>query len=86
MLESLTIQNVALIQKARLDFSDGLNVLSGETGAGKSVILDSIDFVLGAKADKNMIRYGAEECFVRAEFRLSANRAVIEILDELEIE
>jgi len=86
MLESLTIQNVALIQKARLDFSDGLNVLSGETGAGKSVILDSIDFVLGAKADKNMIRYGAEECFVRAEFRLSANRAVTEILDELEIE
>ncbi len=47
MLRRLTIQNVALIEKAELEFDGGLNVLSGETGAGKSVILDSIDFVLG---------------------------------------
>ena len=68
MLARLTIRNVALIESAELEFSDGLNVLSGETGAGKSVILDSIDFVLGAKADKSMIRYGADFCFVCAEF------------------
>ena len=64
MLKTLAIQNVALIDRAEISFSEGLNVLSGETGAGKSVILDSIDFVLGAKADKSMIRYGQTECFV----------------------
>lgn len=68
MLKSLSIRNVALIERADLEFSAGLNVLSGETGAGKSVILECIDFVLGAKADKGMIRYGETECLVRAEF------------------
>ncbi len=68
MLERLSIQNVALIPRAELEFSRGLNVLTGETGAGKSVILDCIDFALGAKSDKSMIRYGAAECSVRAEF------------------
>lgn len=60
MLIRLTVQNVALIERADVEFSEGLNVISGETGAGKSVLLDSIDFVLGAKADKSMIRYGAD--------------------------
>ncbi len=68
MLKRLTIENVALIDRAELEFSDGLNILTGETGAGKSVILDSIDFVLGAKADKGMVRAGEVACSVRAEF------------------
>ena len=68
MLNQLTIRNVALIDKAEIDFSSGLNILSGETGAGKSVILDSINFVLGAKADKSMIRYGEQFCLVEAYF------------------
>lgn len=85
MLKSLTIQNIALIDRAEIEFSDGLNVLSGETGAGKSVILESIDFVLGAKADKSMIRSGENECFVSAEFTLD-DPALGEVLDELEIE
>ena len=68
MLRKITIQNVALIEQAELEFAEGFNVLSGETGAGKSVILDSIDFVLGAKADKSLIRFNASECCVRAEF------------------
>ena len=58
MLEKLTIQNVALIERAEIEFGPGLNILSRETGAGKSVILDSINFVVGAKADRSMIRYG----------------------------
>ena len=58
MLSKLTVKNVALIERAEIDFCEGLNVLSGETGAGKSVILDSVNFVLGAKADRSMIRYG----------------------------
>lgn len=68
MLNQLTIKNVALIDSAEITFSDGLNILSGETGAGKSVILDSINFVLGAKADKSMIRYGEQFCLVEAYF------------------
>ena len=69
MLDKLTIKNVALIETAEIDFGAGLNVLSGETGSGKSVILDSINFVLGAKADKSMIRHGETECSVCAVFR-----------------
>ncbi len=85
MLKRLTIRNVALIDEADLEFSEGLNVLTGETGAGKSVILDSIDFVLGAKADKGMIRTGADACTVRAEFSADTP-AVLEALEALDID
>ena len=85
MLRRITIQNVALIEQAELEFSEGLNVLSGETGAGKSVILDSIDFVLGAKADKSLIRFGKSECSVRAEFE-AVSPAVLEALEEIGVE
>lgn len=68
MLNQLRIKNVALIDLAEITFSDGLNILSGETGAGKSVILDSVNFVLGAKADKTMIRYDEQFCLVEAYF------------------
>lgn len=85
MLCKLTIQNAALIERAELVFSSGLNVLSGETGAGKSVILDCIDFVLGAKADREMVRTGAAECRVVAEFAPITPR-VAGILDELDLE
>ena len=85
MLKSLSIRNVALIDRADILFSEGINVLSGETGSGKSVILDSIDFVLGAKADKTMIRYGQSECSVRAEF-VTEDAEILKILEELDIE
>ena len=83
MLRTLYLKNVALVDDAEIAFSEGLNVLSGETGAGKSVILDSIDFVLGAKADKGMIRSGQSECSVRAEFSCDPElqRPVLEELD-----
>lgn len=68
MLNELRLKNIALITEAEIAFDDGLNVLSGETGAGKSVILDSINFVLGAKADKSMIRYGEQFCLAEARF------------------
>ena len=86
MLEKLTIKNVALIERAEVEFVRGLNVLSGETGAGKSVILDSINFVLGAKADKSMIRYGEEECSVSAVFSIEEGNSVFTALAELDIE
>lgn len=86
MLSKLTVKNVALIESAEIEFSEGLNVLSGETGAGKSVILDALNFVLGAKADRTMIRYGAEECFVKAEFLLDENAEAVRDLREMDID
>ncbi len=86
MISKLTIKNVALIDKAELTFTEGLNVLSGETGAGKSVILDSVNFVLGAKADRSMIRYGETECFVKAEFKIEENSQAFKELEEIDVE
>ena len=86
MLSKLTIKNVALIEHADIEFSDGLNVLSGETGAGKSVILDSVNFVLGAKADRAMIRYGEAECMVKAEFLVPEDSKAIVALREMDID
>lgn len=86
MLSKLAIKNVALIESAEIEFSNGLNVLSGETGAGKSVILDSVNFVLGAKADKAMIRHGQDECMVKAEFCLSEDSKAVAALRELDID
>ena len=84
MLNRLTIKNVALIDSAEIEFGEGLNVLSGETGAGKSVLLDSINFALGAKADKSMIRQS--ECFVSACFLLGGDSPVFSELAEMGIE
>jgi len=86
MLSKLTVKNVALIESAEISFCEGLNVLSGETGAGKSVLLDSVNFVLGAKADKTMIRYGETECFVRAEFVVAEDSAAVLVLKEMDVD
>ena len=86
MLSKLTIKNVALIDSAEIEFCAGLNVLSGETGAGKSVILDSVNFVLGAKADKTMIRYGETECMVKAEFFVPEDSKAVHALREMDID
>ena len=86
MLERLFIKNVALIEEASIEFDGKLNILSGETGSGKSVILDSINFVLGSKADKSMIRYGAEEALVRAEFVVDIGSEADSVLKEMDID
>lgn len=86
MLTRLCVKNVALISQADIEFDSGLNVLSGETGSGKSVILDSINFVLGSKADRTMIRYGEQEASVRAEFIVDEKSEAISKLREYDIE
>ena len=86
MLQRLYVKNVALISEADIEFDAKLNILSGETGSGKSVILDSINFVLGSKADKTMIRYGEQELFVRAEFVVDENSEAVKILGGYDIE
>lgn len=68
MLESISIKNVALIKDLNIDFGEGLNILLGETGAGKSIIFDALNFVLGNKADKTLIRSGEEQMRVDAVF------------------
>jgi len=68
MIQTLSIKNVALITELTIDFSEGFNVLLGETGAGKSIIFDALNFVLGGKADKSLIRYGENQMRVDAVF------------------
>ena len=68
MITSLYILNVALISKLSLNFDSGLTVLSGETGSGKSIIIDSLTFVLGERADKSLIKHGEEKAFVEVVF------------------
>lgn len=86
MLNKLTIKNVALIESTEINFTNGFNVLSGETGSGKSVIIESLNFVLGAKADRTLIRSGQSECYVCAEFDVSDNLIVQSVFDELEFD
>lgn len=71
MLEELRIQNFAIIEKLELGFTGGLNVITGETGAGKSIIIDAVELILGGKADPASIRTGAEKAVVEAVFALN---------------
>lgn len=79
MIESLKIKNTALLRNEKINFVSGFNVLLGETGAGKSIILDALNFVLGAKADKELITYGEDEMKVEAVFSNYSD----EVKDEL---
>ncbi len=81
MLTSLQIENVAVIEKAEVCFSDGLNVLTGETGAGKSILIDSINAILGNRASKDLIRTGAEKAVIRAAFE-SVPSAILDKLEQ----
>jgi DNA repair protein RecN (Recombination protein N) len=80
MLSSLQIENVAVIQKAEVHFEPGLNVLTGETGAGKSILIDSINAILGNRASKDLVRTGASKAVIRAAFEQVPSA----VLDKLE--
>lgn len=86
MLIELTIKNIALIESLRIEFAQGFNVLTGETGAGKSIVVDSISLALGGRADRDMIRTGAEKGMVQALFDVSGNPRAQAVLKELDIE
>ena len=81
MLKSLKIENIAVIEKCNIDFSAGFNVLTGETGAGKSIVIDSINAVTGQRTSKELIRTGAEKATVSALFADIPQKAV-ELLNE----
>lgn len=84
MLESLRVKNLALIEEAEVEFEDGLNVLTGETGAGKSILIGSINLALGAKADKDLIRTGEEYAYVELIFH-TKDENVIQKAKEMDI-
>ena len=84
MITLLHIKNIALIDECEINLNEGLNILSGETGAGKSIIIDALGFLLGAKADKNLIRHGEKEAFVEGIFK-NINSNAERILSELGI-
>lgn len=82
MLKTLNIENIAVIEKASVDFSSGFNVLTGETGAGKSIVVDAINAILGERTSRELVRNGADSANVNAYFE-GINTAVKEKLDEL---
>ena len=83
MLLSVHVKNMALIEEAEVEFTSGLNVLTGETGAGKSILLGSVNLALGAKADKEMIRKGAD--YAQVELTFDAPEKVLRRLEEMEL-
>ena len=86
MLKNLEIQNVALIDNLNIDFSPNMNVLSGETGAGKSIIVDALNFVIGAKPNKTLIKQGKTFMKVQALFISPFSEEVLSLLNEYDIE
>ncbi|MBQ1921363.1 MAG: DNA repair protein RecN, partial [Ruminococcus sp.] len=85
MLQTLYIENIAVIEKSAIDFSSGLNVLTGETGAGKSIIIDAINAIMGQRTSRDIIRTGASSAFVSAQFD-NVNAAVRRKLEEFGFE
>ena len=81
MFLRLQIDNFAIIEHSRIEFHDGFSVLTGETGAGKSIIMDAISLLLGARAQKNMIRKNAESSSIQGVF-MTKNKKALDFLEE----
>lgn len=86
MLKHLHIQNYALIEKLEIDFEQGMNIITGETGAGKSIIIDALSLILGERADTDAIRKGSDKAIVEGIFDISQNKNIKPILKENEID
>ena len=84
MLVHLHVKNLALIEEAEVEFGPGLNILTGETGAGKSILLGSMQLILGGKTSRNMIRENADYALVELLFQVE-NPKVLKKLEALEI-
>ena len=78
MLKSLFIKNYALIDRLGVEFGNGLVILTGETGAGKSIIIDALGLIIGERASSEVVRTGKDKAIVEGVFSLSGNRKVKE--------
>ena len=76
MLQSLHVKNLALMEETEVEFGRGLNILTGETGAGKSLLIGSVNLALGAKFEKDMLRKGAENALVELVFQNLPNKKI----------
>ena len=86
MLTGLSVRNVVLIERLDLDFSSGLTALTGETGAGKSILLDSLGMATGARSDRGLIRTGTDKAQSSASFELPSHHTVWRVLDDQDID
>lgn len=86
MLTNLRVKNLALVESIRVEFGPGLNVITGETGAGKSILIGALSLLLGERADRSMIRAGEDACGAEAAFQLKDSAAVDEVLEKYGIE
>ena len=86
MLKEFIIKNIVLIKSLSIEFNKGLSVLTGETGTGKSILLDSLGLILGNRVDFNLIRKGENEASVLALFEVHDNHTVVQILNQYNIE
>jgi DNA repair protein RecN (Recombination protein N) len=86
MIVELHVENLAIIQKASVVFQDGFSALTGETGAGKSLLIDALELCLGERADTELVRTGATKASVQMVIELSANPSILQTLEDLGIE
>ena len=86
MIQELTIQNIALISELSLSFEKGFNVLTGETGAGKSILVDSMNLILGSRGDRELIQHGKEKAYVEAQITDYEKKDVLSELDSYGID
>ena len=87
MLSRLHVRNYVLIDSLEIDFPEGLIIITGQTGAGKSILLGALSLVMGAKADASMVSEGADNCVVEAEFEMSPDEFEMkELLEDNEVE
>ena len=86
MLLQLSISNLALIDAMSIDFAPGMNVMTGETGAGKSIVVDAVNLVLGERADRELITNGKQKARVEAVFDIADNEKVKTLLAEMDLE
>ena len=77
MINRLSIVNIAIINKLTINFNDGLNIITGTTGSGKSIIINSISYLLGAKFNKDLIRTGSNKASIEADFIIDGHKVTL---------
>src|ERR1700738_3289357 len=86
MLQRIQIQNYAIIDSLSIDFSQRLNIITGETGAGKSILMGALSLILGERADSSVLVDTAKKCFIEGNFSINGKKAVFDFLREQDLD